>query len=54
MVPKSGAEILAVSSEKTMLWNQRLENIGEKSLQIPHGNGMVEGISNFSLDFDFY
>ena len=37
-----------------MLWHQRLGHIGEKGLQILHGNGMVEGMSNFSLDFDFY
>ena len=36
-----------------MLWHQRLGNIGEKGLQILHRNGMVEGMSNFSLDFDF-
>ena len=36
-----------------MLWNQRLGHIGEKGLRILHGNGMVEGMSNFSLDFDF-
>ena len=35
-----------------MLWHQRLGHIGEKGLQIIHGNGMVEGMSNFSLDFD--
>ena len=53
MVPKSGAESLAVSGEKTMLWHQRLGHIGEKVLQILHGNGMVEGMSNSSLDFNF-
>ena len=53
MVPESGAESLAVSGEKTTLWNQSLGNIGEKGLQILHGNGMVEGMSNFSLDFNF-
>jgi hypothetical protein len=40
-----------VSGEKVMLWNQRLGHIG---LQILHGKGMVEGMSNCSLDFDFY
>ena len=54
MVPESGAESLAVSGEKTMLWHQRLGHIGEKGLQILHGNGMVEGMSNSSLDFYFY
>jgi hypothetical protein len=26
----------------------------EKGLRLLHGKGMVEGMSNFSLDFDFY
>eukprot|EP00253_Pinus_taeda_P020722 PITA_20722 len=37
-----------------MLWYQRLGDIGEKDLRILHGKGMVEGMSNTSLDFDFY
>ena len=37
-----------------MLWHKRLGHIGEKGLRILHRNGMVEGMSNFSLDFDFY
>ena len=53
MVPESGAESLAVSREKTMLWHQRLGHIGEKGLRILHGNGMVEGMYNSSLDFHF-
>ena len=53
MVTESGVESLAVSGEKTMLWHRRLGHIGEKGLQILHINGMVEGMSNFSLDFDF-
>ena len=53
MVPKSGTESLTVSREKTMLWHQRLEHIGDKGLQILHGNGMVECMSNSSLDFNF-
>lgn len=53
MVPESGAENIVVSREKTMLWHQRLGHNGENSLRILHGNGMVEGMSNFSLDFDF-
>ena len=36
-----------------MLWHQRLGNIREKGLQILHGNCMVEGMSNSSLDFNF-
>ena len=54
MVLESGAENLVVSREKTMLWHQRLGHIGEKGLRILHGKGMVEGMSNSSLDFDFY
>jgi hypothetical protein len=36
-----------------MLWHQRLGHIGEKGLRLLHSKGMVEGMSNFSLDFDF-
>ena len=53
VVPKSGAKNLVVSGEKTMLWHQRLGNIGEKGLRILHGKSMVKGMSNSSLDFDF-
>jgi hypothetical protein len=42
-----------VSGEKVMLWHQRLGHIGEKVLRLLHGKVMVEGMSNFSLDFDF-
>jgi hypothetical protein len=35
-----------------MLWHQRLGHIGEKGLRTLHGKGMVEGISNCTLDFD--
>jgi hypothetical protein len=42
-----------VFEEKVMLWHQRLGHIGEKGLRLLHGKGMVEGMSNFSLDFDF-
>jgi hypothetical protein len=42
-----------VSTEKVMLWHQRLGHIREKVLQLLHDKGMVEGMSNFSLDFDF-
>ena len=54
VVPKSGAENLVVSGEKTMLCHQRLGHIREKGLRILHGKGIVEGKSNNSLDFDFY
>jgi hypothetical protein len=56
IVPEIGAEEEknpTVSGEKTMLWHQRLGHIGEKGLQVLHGKGMVEGMANFSLDFDF-
>ena len=43
-----------VSREKVMLWHQILGHIGEKGLQLLHGKDMVEGMSNFSLDFYFY
>jgi len=52
MVPESGAENIVVFGEKTMLWHQWLGHIGEKGLRILHGKGMVEGMSNSSLDFD--
>jgi hypothetical protein len=35
-----------------MLWHQRLGHIGEKGLRTLHGKGMVEGISNCTLEFD--
>jgi len=53
VVPKSGVENLVVSREKTMMWHQRLGNIEEKGLRILHCKGMVEVMSNISLDFDF-
>jgi hypothetical protein len=43
-----------VSGEKVMLCHQRLGNIGEKGLRLLHGKGMIEGMYNFSLDFDFF
>ena len=52
MVPENGAENLVVSREKTMLWHQRLGHIGEKDLRIIQGKGMVEGMTNSSLDVD--
>jgi hypothetical protein len=36
-----------------MLWHQILGHIVEKGLRLLHNKGMVEGMSNFSLDFDF-
>jgi len=54
VILESGAENLVVFGEKTMLWHQRLGHNGEKSFWILHGKGMVEGMCNNSLDFDFY
>jgi hypothetical protein len=36
-----------------MLWHQRMAHIREKGLRLLHGKGMVEGMSNCSLYFDF-
>jgi hypothetical protein len=41
-----------VSREKVMLWHKMLGHIEEKGLRLLHGKDMVEGMSNFSLDFD--
>jgi hypothetical protein len=48
-----GDKTNTISEKKTMMWNQRLGHIGEKALQTLHGKGMIEGISNCTLDFDF-
>jgi hypothetical protein len=56
IVPNIGVEeekTPTFSGEKVMLWNQRLGHIREKGFQLLHGKGMVEGISNTSLDFEF-
>jgi hypothetical protein len=37
-----------------MPWHQILGRIREKDLRLLHDKGMVEGMSNYSLDFDFY
>ena len=36
-----------------MLWHQIMEHIGEKGLRALQGKGMVEGMTDFTLDFDF-
>jgi hypothetical protein len=41
-----------VSEEKVMLWHQRLGHIKERVVRLLHDKGMVEGMSNYSLDFD--
>ena len=53
MVHESGAENLLASGEKAMLWNKRFGYIRDKGLWILHCNGMVEGMFNFFLDFNF-
>jgi hypothetical protein len=55
-VPEKGNEgekTNVIPEKKTMLWHQRLGHIVEKGLQTLHGKGMVEGMSNCTLDFDF-
>ncbi len=54
MVLESGEKNLVVFGEKTMLWHERLGHIREEVLRILHGKGMVEDMSNISMDFDFY
>jgi hypothetical protein len=46
-------KLLQSLEKKVMLWHQRLRHIREKGLQLLHGKGMVEGMYNCSLDFDF-
>ena len=38
---------------KTMLWHQILVHIGEKGLWALQGKDMVEGMTDYTLDFDF-
>jgi hypothetical protein len=42
-----------VCGKKTMLWHQRLGHIREKGLRTLHSKGMVEVMSNCTLDFNF-
>jgi hypothetical protein len=42
-----------VPEKNTMLWHQILGHFVEKGLRTLHGKGMVEGMSNCTLDFDF-
>jgi hypothetical protein len=56
IVPDIGVEeerTLTVFGEKFMMWHQRLGHIGENGLRLLHGEGMVEGMYKYSLDFDF-
>jgi hypothetical protein len=48
-----GDKTNTVPGKKTMPWHQRLGHIGEKGLRALHSKGMVEGMSNCTLDFDF-
>ena len=48
-----GDKTNTVPEKKTMLWHQRLGHIGEKGLRTLHGKGMIEGMSDCTLDFDF-
>jgi hypothetical protein len=48
-----GGNTNIVLEKKTMLWHQRLGHIGEKGLRTLHSKGMVEGMSNCTLDFYF-
>jgi hypothetical protein len=43
-----------ISGEKVIMWHQRLGHIKEKGLRLLQGKGMVEGMSNCSMDFNFY
>ena len=43
---------LTASGGKTILCHQRLGHIGEKGIQALQGKGMVEGMNDFTLDFD--
>jgi hypothetical protein len=54
IVPNIGAEEEknpTVFREEVMLWHQRLGHIREKGFRLLHGKGMIEGMSNCSLDF---
>jgi len=56
IVPDIGVEeerTPTVSGEKVVLWHQRLGHIGEKGLRLLHGKGMIEGMSNCSMDLSF-
>ena len=57
VVPESSNEennVPEVSGGEVMLWHLRLGHIGEKGLQSLQGKSMVEGMSKYNSDFDFY
>ena len=39
-----------VSRDRTIMWHQRLGNIGEKGLWALHNKGMVEGMFDYIID----
>jgi hypothetical protein len=47
-------KIHIIPINNTMLWHQRLGHIGENGFQTLHDKGMVEGMYNYTLDFDFF
>jgi hypothetical protein len=56
IVPDIGVEeerTPTVSGEKVMSWHQILGHLEEKSLRLLHCKGMVEGMSNCSLDEEY-
>ena len=56
-MPKEGGKddnTLTTSGGKMMLWHQRLGHIGEKGLRALQGKGMVESMTDCSLDFNFF
>lgn len=55
IVPKDINEednIPIVPRDKTMQWHKKLGQVGEKGLQTLHGKCMVEGMFDFSSEFD--
>ena len=55
MVDEGGKDdrTLTASGGKTMLWHQIMGHIGEKGLRALQGKGMVKGMTDCTLDFDF-
>ena len=44
---------LTATGGKTMMWHKRMGHIREKGLRALQGKGMVEGMTDCTLDFDF-
>lgn len=54
-VPKGALSTKSnLSTEKTMLWCQRLGHIGEKDLRTLKYKNLVNGLNDCNLEFDFY